>query len=269
MRILNKILVASSVLLMCSCGGGSSSAPQTVPVNNVSIATPPSLVGIYDVDYGQFKGVYTFLEDGRFSGMHGTTTILGHPHGTLAANSSVDDLKPITWVNYVVVQFGHEELGAVFGRSLKDGVLSLKISSAAMGALTATVKEQKTWGPNSSKTLYFDPIPLSSLAGNYIGDSVSMGANTDPQYVQDFTLDKQGSFRFSWASCSFQGTIRQHGNTGVFDASVVPSGDNCKYRNVLNGIAIPLSFINNKAVLSFQLDSLDRLQSLSLLMQAN
>lgn len=268
MTLLNKTLIASTILMLCSCGGGSSSSPQNTSVPNVSVATPPSLVGIYDVDFGQFKGVYTFLEDGRFSAMHIANGILGHPYGTLAANSSIDDLKPITWVNYVVVQFGHEELGAYFGRSLKDGVLSLKIGSAAMGALTATVKEQKTWGPNSSKTLYIDPIPFDSLAGNYLGDSVSMGANTEPQFVQDFVLDKQGSYRFSWASCSFQGILKQHGNTGVFDATVTPSGNNCKYKGILSGIAIPLSFVDNKAVLSFQLDSPDRLQSLALLIQA-
>lgn len=264
-----KTLIAMMTLMLCACGGGGSSAsPQSSTVPSVSVATPPSLVGIYDVDYGQFKGVYTFLEDGKFSGMHATTTIFGHPYGTLSATSSIDDARPITWVNYVVVQFGHEELGATLGRSLKDGVLSLRISSAYMGSLNATVKEQKTWGPNSSKTLYFDPIPLDSLAGNYLGDSVSMGVNTEPQFVSDFVLDRFGNYRFSWASCNFQGNVKQHGNTGVFDASVTPTGSNCKYKGALSGIAIPISFVNNKAVLSFQLDSPDRLQSLALLMQA-
>jgi hypothetical protein len=145
------------------------------------------------------------------------------------------------------------ERGASIFRSLSNGTLTFDLSSTDLGTFTAEAKRQRAYDSTSSKTLYFDPIPLSTLAGDYTGEGRSVGFQEKFQQINDFHLDGNGNFTLTSGKCSFSGSMMQYGATGVFNAQATSSGSACVYAGTLNGIVTPISLSDNKPRLGLQL----------------
>ncbi|MGZ3183607.1 MAG: hypothetical protein ACXU8N_14315 [Telluria sp.] len=259
--------------LLAGCGGGGSAPaqPATLPeVGASGYALPPtyvkpSLAGIYDVNYSSFRGLYTLLDDGRFSGIHyaGDFDILGHPHAQLNADNSLARPQDIPWANFQDTSYGtigHQETNTAFGRELQGDLLQFYIRGS-MGGYTAASDMQRPWGDGSSHTLYFDPLPLTVLAGTYSGRSRAVGINMIGQDISDFVIAADGSFSVTSGACRLAGTLRQYKNTGVYDANAVASGAGCGFTAPLSGLLTPISYDGHVPRLGLQLDTPDNQQS--------
>jgi hypothetical protein len=260
--------VIASGTLLGGCGGGGGAGTPPLPVqgggggqNNQGGIT--STAGVFDVNYGQFSGIYTMLDNGQFYGMHfvSGSVLAGHPRGMLSAANSVASPETIAWANFIDdrAQVGVEE-GGTFGRSLSGGVLSVAIHGS-MGDFGTSTDKQKTYNATSTQTLYFDALPLSTLAGNYSGLLRTANFNRPKASVGDFAITANGAFSASGADCSFAGTMVQHGTTGIFDAQGQTSGANCTWIGALKGIVTPISVNNGLPTLGFQLSSVDNIHS--------
>ena len=251
--------VATAAALTACGGGGGSTTPPGPPPAAVGSA------GIYAVDYGQFSGVYTLLDNNEFSGVHfvsGGSVLAGHPHGLLSATNSTSARDPIAWANLIddANQWGAQELSGVFGRTFSGGALNVSITGS-MGSFTATAKGQAGYDDGSGKTLYGDPIPLSVAAGTYNGGMRSVGLSKPQQGVTGLTLDAAGNLAATVGACTFTGTLVQHGTTGVYDARVGTSGSGCGFVPSLGGLATPLAYGGGKPTWALQLDSADNMQT--------
>lgn len=251
-----QLIIALSISIT-ACGGNESptNANNTV-TKTVNVEVPASAVGIYDVNFGGFLGVYTLLDDGRFSGIHyvNNFSIVGSPHSNLAVAITSDTILPITWSNFAAGGgMGLFERGSRIFRSVNNGTLTFELSSNDLGTFTAEAKRQKFHDTTSSKTLYFDPIPMPALAGNYNGEGRTVGFQETVQQVNDFLLDSSGNFTLTYGKCGFQGRFVQHGATGVFNVLASSSGGGCQFIGLLNGIVTPISFSENKPRLGLQL----------------
>ena len=248
-------------LSLMACGGGSGTSVNPTP-------TPPSVAlgttGIFDVQYGQFSGVYTFLDNGEFYGLHFVNGVglAGHPHGTLTAANSTSAMERISWANFIddVKLVGAQESDGKFGRTFTASQLSVHISGS-MGSFSANTSAQKTYGDGSSKSLYKDPIPMTIVNGTYKGVVRSVGINTPQQNVAGLTIDSIGNFTVTAVSCTFTGKLVPHGTTGVFDTQVTTSGADCHLNPALKGVVVPMAVNANLPSLAFQLDSADNLQT--------
>lgn len=262
-------LTANLVLLtiftsLTACGGGGSSAASD-PVAAAPAPVTIGTAGVFEVNYGQFKGVYTFLDDRSFYGIHlvGSSTLAGHPHGPLSATNSVTTRESIGWANFIddTNMVGAQEPSGVFGRTFNPTSVDVSISGS-MGTFRATASAQKPHFAGSTKTVYKDPIALSVLAGTYQGLVRTAGINQTQQSVTGFTIGATGAYTVTIADCTFTGNLVQHGVTGIFDTQVVTSGANCKLNPTLKGIVTPLSMpSNNLPQLAFQLNSADNTQT--------
>ncbi|WP_035056468.1 hypothetical protein [Andreprevotia chitinilytica] len=234
-------------------------APAPAPVPSV----PVGQAGIYDVNYGLFSGVYTLLDDGRFSGIHMYNGALaGHPHGVLPADNSPSHLSPIAWANFIddYQQVGKQEIDPRFGRSFGDNTLSVTIVGG-FGTFSTTQNEQKTYGYDSGTALYLQPLPLTTLAGRYTGAMRSVGIDKPQEQISAFSITADGRFEVNAVDCQFSGQMVQYKTTGVYEASTQASGANCKYTAQLAGLVTPVAVNNGKARLAFQLDTADNRQT--------
>ena len=252
-------LAAAAALSACGGGGGDSpSSPPPPPAPSPD--APVGTAGIYSVDYGQFRGVYTLLADGTFEGVHFISggALAGHPHGKLSATNSVTARESIAWANFVddSRMVGAQEPSGVFGRTFTSTAVNVSITGS-MGSFTATASQQMGYGDGSGKTLYADPIPLSVAAGIYSGRLRTVGIDLPQQNVSGFTLDATGQFTVTAVGCAFAGTLVQHGATGVYDAQVTTSGPGCQLAATLAGVATPLVYNAGKPQWALQLDSAD------------
>ena len=266
-------LILSTLVVLSACGGGSPStnAPDRATVNPEYKEIAASLVGIYDVDYGSFQGVYTLLEDGRFSGIHYFQDLdpVGQPFTDLLPGEVSSLVRKTHWANFGAGNgLGVMESGVHFNRSLdSSGVLHVDISSRDIGFHEASAKAQKTYARGSSQTLYFDPIPMSVLAGIYRGRSRSAGLSTPTVDLEDFSLSAQGVFAVSAGGCAYSGQLSQVGKTGVFNVAALAKGSACKVNSGLSGIVTPLSLVDGKASLGLQLVNEDSSQSMVFVLQ--
>ncbi len=265
MKISGLAAVAALMATVAACGGGSSaSAPAPTPVP----APPPASVGtagVFYVNYaGQFNGVYTFLDDGNFYGVHFVDGVglAGHPHGLLSAANSVGAPQPISWANFIddAGQVGAQEPAGKFGRTFDAAGLHVFIQGS-MGSFSATATAQRPYGDGSSKTLYGDPIPMATLAGTYSGVLRTVGIDTREQPVAGLAIDAGGVVGVTVGACTFTGTLAPHGKTGIFDAPLQTSGSGCGLNAAMSGIVTPLSVIGGKPELAVQLDSADNAQT--------
>jgi hypothetical protein len=247
-------------LSLVACGGGSGGTTTAPPSATATLGT----AGIFDIQYGQFSGVYTFLDNGEFYGVHFVNGIglAGHPHGTLTAANSTSAMEHISWANFIddVNLVGAQESDGKFGRTFTSSLLNVHISGS-MGSFSASASAQKTYGDGSNKTLYNDPLPMSVVAGTYKGLVRTVGINTPQQNVAGLTIDSLGNFTVTAVSCTFTGKLVQHGKTGVFDTQVTTSGADCHLSSTLKGVLVPMAVSANLPSLSFQLDSADNLQT--------
>lgn len=253
------ISLASLFAALSACGGGGDSGGTPPP------PPPIGTAGIFDVDYGQFTGVYTMLDDGRFYGMHfvnGGGMLAGHPHGPLSTNNSTHSRERIAWANFIddVLQTGTQEQAGVFGRTFNPSTLDVSITGS-MGSFSATATRQKTWGSDDTHTLYNDAIPLASLAGNYSGIVRTVGIATPQQSVTGFALGADGHWSITAAGCHFEGTLAQYRSTGVYEAEATTSGDGCHFTGPLAGVLMPTSYANGVPRLGLQLDTADNAQT--------
>lgn len=254
MKTLGLAAAATIALALAACGGGGGTPPATT-AGNGGTGGAAMTTGIFDVGYGRFHGTYALLDDGRYFGVHfvGGSVLGGHPYGTLSKTNSIASKDPITWVNFVndARQVGTLETNALFGRSLIDGALRVAISSNGLGELSTTAGPAKPWGDGSTKTLYDDPIPLATLAGSYQATIRSYGIFLPQAEASAFDIDADGNVSATASGCTFSGTIKQHGRTGIYDLEWVPGGAGCKFVMRQSGIVMPVSMAGNKPSLIF------------------
>ena len=266
---LSKIMLALFISTgLAACGGGGGAAPPIKQEHGDPFAT----AGVFDVNYGQFRGTYTMLDNGQFYGMHfvGGSELAGHPHGLLTAANSITALEPIAWANFIddALQVGQQESAGRFGRTFGSSDLKVAISGS-MGSFSASTGAQKLYGDGSAKTLYGNPIALANLAGGYHGAVRTAGIAMPKETVAAFAIDAAGAVTASAVGCTFSGNMVQHGTTGIFDLQLAAAGAGCKLNPVLKGIVTPLSFVNGIAQLAVQVDSLDNGHSAVFIMTKN
>lgn len=271
MQAIRSTAVAATCLALFACGGGGGAAPSGTSANGTTTTSTTttaggtaSATGIYDVGYGQFRGTYALLDDGRFFGVHfvGNDTLAGHPYGKLSSANSVTNKEPISWANFIddVAQVGSMENDPRFGRSASQGKLDVALSSG-MGNFSATITDAKTWGDGSAKTLYKDAIPLATLAGSYGGFIRSVGISEPRTQTSGFTIDATGQVSTTAGNCNFAGKISQYGNTGVYELQWTISGAGCKFSAPQTGIVMPISMAGGKPVLIFMSHNADASQT--------
>ena len=263
MSLFRPTLASLALAALTACGGGGGGAATPAPISGIvppAPVTPNTGAGVFDVNYGQFRGVYTFLDNGQFYGLHfvGTSELAGQPHGLLSASNSTVAREPIAWANFIddVLQHGAQESSGSFGRTFGGNGVDVSIHGS-MGTFSAGATGQKVQATGSSKTLYNDPMPLATLAGGYGGAMRSAGLDLPVQDVKGFTLGANGAFAVTSAGCDFSGTLSPHGSTGIFDVAVQVGGSACKLKNTLKGIVTPLGL----TTLALQLDTADDTQS--------
>ena len=278
--------IAAMMTAVSACGGGGGSpaappppAPAPTPAPAPSPAPSPApapapaptptgplgTAGIFNVNYaGQFTGVYTFLDNRQFSGVHFVVGegLAGHPHGLLSATNSTSARDPIAWANFIddLHQYGAQEPAGLFGRTFTSTALNVSIAGS-MGSFSATTTAQAGYDDGTGRTLYGDPIPLSVAAGTYSGYMRSVGLGQTEQAVGGLTLDATGHWSATVAACTFTGTVVQHGATGVFDAQAATSGSGCGFVPALGGLMTPLAWNGGKPEWAIQLDSADNSQT--------
>ncbi len=267
MQAIRTTAAAALSLALFACGGGGSpSSPSTTTATTTTTAAggTASATGIYDVGYGQFRGIYALLDDGRFYGAHfvGNDVLAGHPYGKLSSANSINNKEPIAWANFIddVEQVGRMESDPRFGRSASQGKLEVAISSG-MGNFSATVTDAKTWGDGSGKTLYKDAIPLATLAGNYGAFMRSVGISEPRTPASAFVIDAAGNASATVGNCNFTGRISQYGATGVYELQWSISGAGCKFAAPQTGIVMPISMSGGKPVLIFMSHNADSSQT--------
>lgn len=257
-------VVAALALLLAGCGGGGAGAEPAQAAAGSGTQLPAiGTAGVFDIGYGPFNGIYTMLDNGEFYGMHfvNGTELAGHPHGLLSAANSPANMDPIAWAIFAndPEMVGHQDSGARFGRSYGT-VLSVKISGP-IGTYTAIANAQRGYGDGSSRTLYNDPLPLSTLAGKYQGVLRTVGIGQTMQEGFSLVLDAGGNFSTTVVDCTYQGRLVQHGASGIFDVQAQVSGARCRMNPALKGIVTPLSYVNGAVRLALQLDSADNSQT--------
>ena len=265
MNFFKTTFAASMAATLFACGGGSgASAPSapTVPVTPVT-QVPIGTAGVFDVNYGQFTGVYTFLENGDFYGIHFVNhgaDLAGHPHGNLTASNSSTKLEAISWANFIddAAGVGKQEAAPTFGRTFNPSSLDVTISGG-FGQFSASASAQKSYV--TGKNIYQDPIAMSVISGSYTGILKTVGINRQSQMTNGFVIDSAGNFTVTAVDCKFAGKLVQHGVTGIFDTVVDVSGANCHLQSPLKGIVTPLSLNNNLPSLGVQLNSADNVQT--------
>ena len=253
------LLIVPVVLLLAGCTAASPAATPP-PVKESAAPVAVGTAGIYDVDFGQFAGVYTLLDDGEFYGLHFLgDTLAGQPHGQLSPDNTALAKEPIAWANFVDDgrRVGSMEKAGVFGRTFSDTDLTAAISGS-MGSFSAKATAQKAWEPGSGKSLYLDPI--GDVSGSYTGNLRTVGIQKQQEAVKDLRIDGD-SFTVEASGCTFEGTLTPYQSTGVFRLTATTSGADCLLQPELSGIVTPLSVVDGVPQLAFQLDSADATQA--------
>lgn len=265
------IATTMATLALGACGGGGGSSPAPAPTPAPAPAPAPTPIptagvtaGIFAVNYGQFSGVYTFLDGDRFSGVHFVSGfgLVGHPRATLAPTNSISARDPISWANFVDDQseLGAQESHGVFGRSFDGAGVDVSITGS-MGSFSARASGQLLYADGSGKTLYDNPIALSVAARAYIGYVRTVGIGQTRQVLTRATIAAGGQIDLAVSDCAYSGTLAQHGSTGVYDAQVNASGAGCKFSGALTGILTPLGFDGTQADWALELDTADNAQT--------
>ena len=264
MKFFQTILAVSMATSLFACGGGSgSSAPVPAPAPGPITQTPIGTAGVFDVNYSQFTGIYTFLDNGDFYGIHFVNhgiDLAGHPHGRLTAGNSISNLEAISWANFIddAAGVGQQELAPKFGKTFNQYSIDVTISGG-FGRFSTSAFGQKSY--TSGKNIYQNPIAMSVIAGSYTGVLKTVGINMQSQTANGFVIDSAGNFTVTAVDCKFSGKLVQHGTTGIFDTQVDVSGASCHLQNVLKGIVTPIALDNNLPTLGVQLNSVDNVQT--------
>ncbi len=249
-------------LLLSGCGGESSSSSDAAPpANNTELP-----IGIFPLDYGLFTGVYTFLDNGEFYGIHyvnSGSVLAGHPRGSLSDNNSFSNLESIHWANFIddARQLGAQEPNGQFGRSYDGTRLSASIRGS-MGSFTADTTGQLTYSGSDTRELYSNPLLLEDLMGSYSGIVRTVGLNRIIENINSFTIDQNGSLSVAAVDCEFSGMITQYQNTGVYNAELNVSGADCEFNSTpLLGILTPLEVSDGQIEIAIQVNSFDETQT--------
>jgi hypothetical protein len=229
---------------------------QTSTIATSPPAEPLGTSGIFYVRYSQFSGFYTLLEDGRFSGVHFVYgELAGHPYGKLSESNSSQHLEPIVWANFIddANQVGKLEADPRFGRSFGSEGLDVTISGG-FGTFSTSQFQQKSYSPDDKRSLYHNPIPLSTLAGQYTGKIRTAGIEKQMENIE-LQLNDKGELSVQAVNCTLTGQLTQYGTTGVYDINVQASGPACMLAKNLVGMVTPLSMEDNKPELAITFDN--------------
>lgn len=221
---------------------------------------------MYALPYGQFSGIYTFLENGAFYGVHfvsNGTVVAGHPRGKLSGKNAYDNREAIAWANFIddADQVGAQEPAGTFGRTFTAAGAVKAGIQGSMGSFTADASAPKAWASDPAISVYNNPIPLASFTGTYEGQVRTAGIGAKQEFPTGFVISADGKFSITASGCAFSGQLAQHGATGVFDATAQTTGAACKLKPTLKGILTPYSFSFDTPRVLLQLDSDDNLQS--------
>lgn len=249
-------LALSAPGVLAGCGERN---PERPPAQERAEGPPVGNAGVYLLDYGQFTGIYTLLEDGTFSGVHFVNdgnTVAGHPHGKLSPANSIDALEPIGWANFIDYpeEFGAQEANARFGRTFTENALEVRISRSTF-AVEAGANRQLTYSKTDLRPLYGTPLTLDEIAGGYTGLLCTVGVHSPQLLVDDFEIGEDAGVRSTVGDCEFTGTLRPRGSTGIFDIEMSTAGANCGFTNPLSGIVTPFGIVDGRGELAFQLDN--------------
>jgi hypothetical protein len=259
MKNLNNFALSSLILCLVACGGGGGGVDKKPEDREIPLTVGE---GIFDVNYGQFSGTYVFLENGDFYGVHyvNGNELAGHPRGNLPENNSIKNTSPIAWANFIDdnLMHGAQEKGPSFGRTFFTLDKVDVAINGSMGSFATTSSSQKPWFSGSTSSLYFDPIPMTSLTGSYNGIMRSVGIQEPKQTVIDFIIDDAGNFSANASNCNYSGTLIQHGSTGVYDAFATATGNECTMPASLTGLMAPIAYGNDTPRVSLMLNSEDQ-----------
>jgi hypothetical protein len=259
-----------TIALLAGCGSGGDYSGTGTPAPSVKQPTTPQIntlqvrsAGIYDLRFGSFWGVYIFLDNGQFYGIHFVNplqpALVGHPRGQLSSKNSNGTPEPIAWANFAGDSkgIGSQHANTLFGRTVGADLLEVTIDLFGRSAY-ATADHQKSYSSDPAKSLYADTLPFSALTGTYKGYMRTVGFEHMEESIPEVTIHADGTFSTVGAHCKFQGKMVRRGATAVFDAQAEASGDDCFGRGQMTGIVTPLDVKNGVAELAFLLNSLDQ-----------
>lgn len=259
MKNLNNFALSSLMLCLVACGGGGGDIDEKPEIRELPLTMGE---GIFDVNYGQFSGTYVFLENGDFYGVHYVqgSDLAGHPRGNLPENNSIANTTSIAWANFIDdnLMHGAQERGPSFGRTFFTEENVDVAINGSMGSFATTSSAQKPWFSGSTSTLYFDPIPMTSLAGSYNGIMRSVGIQEPKQTVIGLIIDDAGNFLANASNCSYSGTLSPHGSSGVYDAFATAAGNECAMQASLTGVMAPIAYANELPRIALMLNSEDQ-----------
>lgn len=240
-------LLAAATLLLVGCTAAPAPGPTQPPGT-----TPVGTEGVYDVDFGQFTGVYVIVND-EFWGLHFLgETLAGHPHGALSTDNTALEREPIGWANFVDDgrRVGTMEAAGTLGRTFTEGDVTIAITGS-MGSFSAKATQQKAYADGS-------PIFGTERAvdGEYTGIMRTVGIDHKQEDVTVFSITGD-ALEAEAVGCSFSGTLAQYGSSGIFTTTVQASGADCALQPTLTGIVVPL----DDDTIALELDTADAAQS--------
>jgi hypothetical protein len=122
--------------------------------------------------------------------------------------------------------------------------------------VTGSASGPKTYSATDTTVIYDNPVSLTSLAGTYSGFLLKLGKGVPVVLREQFTgmtLAADGNYTVVVGSCSFSGTMAQHGSKAAFDTSATVSGSSCNIAGTHRGIVAPQQISVASTILAFQL----------------
>ena len=240
------LLATAACLLLVGC----TAAPAPTETPEPLPPTPVGTEGVYDLDFGQFTGVYVIV-DGEFWGLHFLgDTLAGHPHGLLSPTNTALDREPIAWANFVDDgrRVGTMEPAGTLGRTFTEADVTVAITGS-MGSFSAKATAQRAYADGAA--IFTTPRDVD---GGYSGIVRTVGIDHKQEPVAGATIT-DGRFTAEAVGCTFDGALTEH--AGFFDVTVETSGADCLLQPALAGIVVPL----DDETVAVELDSADGTQS--------
>lgn len=265
------IALGAVLSMLGACGGGGSGAPQAVAKPASTPTTTPktaALVGVgttgyagvqgmFDVDYGGGLVInYTFLETGEYFGIDYYNGPLGLSHGALTSTGSTVSTTQAGYYNtgQSPGNGGALQIGSANG-TYTAPALAFHVKGTVID-VSGSATGPKTYSATDATTLYDNPVSLATLAGSYDGFLLKLGKGVPTVIREQFTgltLAADGTYTAVVGSCTFSGTMAQHGSTAAFDATATVSGSGCSIAGEHKGIVAPQKISAAETILGFQL----------------
>ena len=270
----------------CGGGGGGSDHISTTPTPTASSTPAPApaptpaptptptptptpssanVHGVFDVNFG-YQTVYAFLDTGEFYGLDLIGgAVAGLQHGTLSGTGSQFSAPAITLYNFYDVAGGIKQQGNM-NVTYTDPILT-SINTTfpnPTGFRDGFTITSKTYGVGDTRTIYDNPLGMSTLAGSYTVGTYTVGVTMTAGTQSPLVIAADGSYSFSISNCVFNGALTQLGTTGVFSLPTTVTGTGCPYAGQMTGLLTPLAQASSSIDLAFQLISQDTNKSMVL-----